>query len=64
VTTVLGPDKTPVTTFRGTWTKAGGTGRYRGAKGSGWYHGRVTSQEGYTVEWGGELVLKTQTARR
>jgi hypothetical protein len=27
VTTVLGADKRPITSFEGTWTKIGGTGR-------------------------------------
>jgi hypothetical protein len=35
VTTRLAPDKTPITTFEGTWTKLRGTGRYTGIKGTG-----------------------------
>jgi hypothetical protein len=55
VTTTLSPDKTPITTFEGSWTKVHGTGRYRGVTGKGSYKGRFTSQTEYTVEWSGEI---------
>jgi hypothetical protein len=56
VTTVLGPDKQPATTFEGTWTMATGTGRYRGATGHGTYKGRMLSARESTVNWQGELT--------
>jgi hypothetical protein len=55
VSTSLAPDKTPITTFAGTWTKAKGTGRYADANGKGTYKGHFTSQTEYTVEWSGEI---------
>jgi hypothetical protein len=55
VTTTLSPDKTPITTFEGTWTKVHGTGRYGGITGKGTYKGRFTSQTEYTVDWSGEI---------
>jgi hypothetical protein len=55
VTTTLSPDKTPITTFEGTWTKVKATGRYAGTTGNGTYKGRFTSQTGYTVDWSGEI---------
>jgi hypothetical protein len=62
ITTVLGPDKQPVTTFQGTWTKLNGTGRYAGVKGQGTYKGRMTGQKTYLVEWKGEIELNERTA--
>ena len=55
VTTTLSPDKTPITSFAGTWTKVSGTGRYKKATGGGTYNGHFTSQTEYTVEWSGEI---------
>jgi hypothetical protein len=55
VTTTLSPDKTPITTFAGTWTKVKGTGRYGDITGRGTYKGRFTSQSEYTVDWSGEI---------
>jgi hypothetical protein len=55
VTTTLSPDKTPITTMEGTWTKVMGTGRYADARGKGTYKGHFTSQTEYTVEWSGEI---------
>jgi hypothetical protein len=55
VTTTLSPDKTPITTFEGTWTKVKGTGRYETVTGKGIYKGRFTSQTEYTVDWSGEI---------
>jgi hypothetical protein len=55
VTTTLSPDKTPITTFEGTWTKVKGTGRYEAITGKGTYKGRFTSQTEYTVDWSGEI---------
>jgi hypothetical protein len=55
VTTVLSPDKTPITTMQGTWAKAKGTGRYADASGKGTYKGHFTSQTEYTVDWSGEI---------
>ena len=55
VTTTLSPDKAPITTFEGTWTKVKGAGRYGGAAAKGTYKGHFTSQTEYTVEWSGEI---------
>lgn len=55
VTTVLSQEKTPITTFEGTWTKLAGTGRYAGISGSGSYKGRMTSETAYVVDWQGEI---------
>jgi hypothetical protein len=55
VTTTLSPDKAPITTFEGTWTKVKGAGRYARAPGKGTYQGHFTSQTEYTVDWNGEL---------
>jgi hypothetical protein len=57
ITTVLGADKQPVTTFQGSWTKLSGTGRYAGIKGQGTYRGRMTGQNTYVVEWKGEVEV-------
>jgi hypothetical protein len=45
------------TTFKGTWTFTGGTGKFSGASGSGTYSGRITA-EGLTYEWEGEYELE------
>ena len=55
VTTTLAPDKTPITSFEGTWSKVKGTGQYEVASGGGSYKGRFTSPKEYVVEWKGEL---------
>ena len=55
VTTTLSPDKTPITSFAGTWTKVKGTGRYERATGRGTYKGHFTSPTEYTIEWSGEI---------
>jgi hypothetical protein len=55
VTTRLSADKTPITTFEGTWTKQRGTGRYTGIKGTGRYQGHMTSPTAYVIEWSGEI---------
>ena len=54
VTTTMS-DKTPMTSFEGTWTKAKGTGQYEGISGAGSYKGRFTSRTEYVVDWKGEL---------
>jgi hypothetical protein len=55
VTTRLAADKTPITTFEGSWTKLRGTGRYTGIKGTGQYKGHMTSPTDYVVQWSGEI---------
>lgn len=55
VTTTLSPDKTPRTSFAGTWTKLKATGRYQDITGKGAYKGRFISQTEYTVDWEGEI---------
>jgi hypothetical protein len=56
VSTVLGADQKPVTTFQGTWTVV------KGATGHGTYSGRLTGPASYTVDWSGEIDLKKQTS--
>ncbi len=58
VTTVLGSDKQPVTTFKGTWTNV------KGPTGHGVYKGRITGPKTYTVDWQGEMDLQSQTSSR
>jgi hypothetical protein len=64
VSTTLSADKQPITTFEGTWTKVGGTGRYEGVSGKGRYKGRMLSPTEYVVAWDGNLNLKDKTASR
>jgi hypothetical protein len=52
LTTVLGPDHQPATSFRGTWTSV------KGPAGQGTYEGRITGPDTYTVEWAGQVDLK------
>ena len=58
VKTVPGSDGKPVTTFEGTWTKLGGSGRVAGATGRGRYHGRMTAPNAFVIEWEGEIQLR------
>lgn len=55
VSTTVGADRQPVTTFKGKWTMVAGTGRYQHASGSGTYRGRMLSPRASTVEWEGDL---------
>jgi hypothetical protein len=55
VTTTLAPDKTPRTTFEGTWTKIRGTGQYSEITGKGTYKGHFISQIEYVCDWSGEI---------
>jgi hypothetical protein len=64
VTTVLGPDQKPVTTFQGTWVKARGTGRYERPAGRGTYRGRVTSPTELVIEWEGDMDLGSRAVSR
>ena len=54
VTTALGPNQQPQTSFRGTWEYTQGTGRYSGIQGSGAYEGEFLAQDRYLVRWQGE----------
>ena len=63
VTTTLGPDRQPVTTFAGSWSKLRGAGRYEGVTGAGSYKGRMTSPSEYTVEWSGEISAPRTASR-
>jgi hypothetical protein len=49
LTTVLGPDHQPATSFKGTWTSV------KGPAGHGTYEGRITGPDSYTVEWAGQV---------
>ena len=48
----------PVTTFEGTFSITGGTGKYENAKGGGTYIGQFIGEGIFTYDWEGELVLK------
>jgi hypothetical protein len=50
--TVLGSDKQPVTSFKGTWTSV------KGHHGHGTYEGKITGPDTYTVEWQGDVELE------
>ena len=56
-TTHLSKGKT-ITTFEGTFSIIGGTGKYENAKGGGTYIGQYIGVGIYTYDWEGELVLK------
>ena len=58
VKTVPTAEGKPSTTFEGTWTKVGGSGRYAGMTGAGSYTGRMRSETEYVVEWKGEVQLR------
>lgn len=53
ITTVLGENKQPMTTFDGKWSFTGGTGENASIEGGGKYKGYFTSETEYTVEWEG-----------
>ena len=61
VTTKLSPDKTPMISFAGNWTKLRGTGKYEGVTGKGTYNGHFTSQTEYTCDWSGEISGRLAT---
>ena len=50
LTTVLGPDHQPATSFKGTWTSV------KGPAGQGTYEGRMTGADSYTVTWAGQVA--------
>lgn len=52
ITTVM-KDGNPMTTFKGKWEYASGTGKYAGIKGKGDYNGYFTSQTNYVIDWKG-----------
>jgi hypothetical protein len=52
LTTVLGPDHQPVTSFKGTWTSL------KGPAGHGTYEGRITGPDTYRVDWEGQVDTK------
>jgi hypothetical protein len=54
VSTVLGADQQPQTSFEGTWEYIQGTGRYSGIQGGGEYRGEFLAQDRYLVRWQGE----------
>ena len=58
VKTVPAPDGKAVTTFEGTWTKLGGSGRYAGITGAGGYRGRMAAPNASVIEWEGEVRLQ------
>jgi hypothetical protein len=52
LTTVMGPDNQPTTSFKGTWTSV------KGPAGRGTYEGRITGPDSYTVQWAGEVSTR------
>jgi hypothetical protein len=54
VTTVLGPNEQPQTSFKGTWEYTQGTGRYSEIQGGGVYEGEFLAEDRYLVRWQGE----------
>jgi hypothetical protein len=52
LTTVLGQDHQPATSFKGTWTSV------KGPAGHGTYEGRITGPDTYTVDWAGQVDIK------
>jgi hypothetical protein len=64
ISTKLSAQKQPITTFKGSWTKISGTGRYAGVSGSGRYQGRMLSATEFAVEWEGDLNLRDNSASR
>ena len=63
VVTTLGADQKPRTTFEGTWSKVGGTGKYRRVSGGGRYKGRMLSPTEYSVEYSGEIITPRTASR-
>ena len=57
ISTVLGPDQKPVTSFKGKWIEV------RGPSGQGTYSGRITGPDSYSVDWQGEIDLKATASR-
>ena len=55
VTTVMGPDNKPSSTFKGTWTALSGAGKYGKVSGGGTYTGRFTSSTASVIEWTGNV---------
>ena len=58
VTTVMGRDKKPRTSFKGTWSYVQGAGRYQNLKGNGTYEGEFLAEDRYVVRWKGERTSK------
>ena len=52
LTTVIGSDHQPATSFKGTWSSVSGPA------GHGTYQGRITGADTYTVEWAGDLDVR------
>jgi hypothetical protein len=64
IATTLNADKTPNTTFKGTWTFVSGAGQYAGVAGSGTYSGKMVSQATYHVDWTGSYSLESPAAAK
>ena len=52
LTTVIGADHQPATSFKGTWSSV------KGPAGHGTYEGRITGSDTYTVVWAGQVDIK------
>lgn len=57
VTTTMSAEGTPTTTFEGTFTYVGGTGKYKGIQGGGTYKGTFTGKDTYTSDWQGTYTI-------
>jgi hypothetical protein len=64
IATTLNADKTPNTTFKGTWTFVSGAGQYAGLAGSGTYTGKMLSETTLQVDWTGSYSLESPTAAK
>ena len=56
VTTVM-KDGNPMTSFKGMWVYANGTGKYAGVKGGGEYTGYFTSKDTYVLDLKGDITM-------
>ncbi len=58
VTTTLSEDKTPITSYEGTFTFTKGTGQFKDIQGKGTYKGKFISEAEFVSEWEGEYFIK------
>ena len=55
--TIVMKDGNPMTSFKGKWVYANGTGKYAGVKGGGDYTGYFTSKDTYVIDWKGDSSI-------
>ncbi len=61
ISTTLNPDKTPNTSFKGSWVFVSGMGHYAGVEGNGTYTGKKISDSTLHVDWVGTYSLGSQS---